>query len=108
MPASIHMPARRVGLLALSLGLPLVAAAQQDFEITRHSVLPAAEMAGGPFTLRGTAGQPAAARAEAGGLRVQGGFHRAARAGERIFDDGFETPSAPLISAHDATPEDPT
>ena len=108
MPPSIRRPVRAAGLTALLLGLPLMALAQQDFEIVRDGLQPAAELRGGDFVLHGTAGQSAVGRAEGAGLRVQGGFHRSSGDVSRIFADGFESRSAPAATEHDAQPENPT
>jgi len=108
MPLSFHPPGPRIGLVVLLLLLLPAAAAQPDIEITRASLLPAGELRGGDFVLRGTAGQATSGRAEASGLRLQGGFHRAARSGQRIFLDGFESRNSLSISHTDTRPEDPT
>lgn len=86
----------------------MAAIAQAELRIARDSLQPAAELRGGAFVLRGTAGQPAVGRAVASGWRLQGGFHRANGDGEAIFVDGFEARSAPASTEQTDQPEDPT
>lgn len=94
--------------VVLLAGLPVTTIAQADLRIARESLEPAAEQRAGDFVLRGTAGQPAVGTAAADGIRLQGGFHRAAGDAAAIFEDGFEARGAPASTGHDHQPEDPT
>ena len=84
----------RGALVASLLGLILAGSAAAAVSARRHVVAGGGSSSnGGPFVLRGTAGQPEADAldAGAGALRLQGGYWASASLpDDRLFADGFE------------------
>lgn len=95
--SSLGIPVRRTCLVCLLLTLPLAGSAD-DLQIPWWSIdAGGGELAGGPYVLQGSAGQPDTAVCSGSGIELTGGFWSVEGISVEstlIFSDGFESGNA--------------